>query len=179
MFHALFRIGKEEGIRALYSGYGTDFISHLFLWVVSLYPKSSPLSPPCLRKCNYWVWLFLKGFLLHCWDKPPTAQSRSEPTIPWRGCLSAAQKVSAVIALSSGVILCFQEVIQLVLGDVVFKPDLFVLKAANQWKGFKSSRVKQKALICWPLLCFYTFWPDEEHVNTLNRCMFVLDFYRL
>lgn len=30
MFHALFRIGKEEGIRALYSGYGTDFTSHLF-----------------------------------------------------------------------------------------------------------------------------------------------------
>lgn len=25
MFHALFRIGKEEGIRALYSGYGTGF----------------------------------------------------------------------------------------------------------------------------------------------------------
>lgn len=25
MFHALFRIGKEEGIRALYSGYGTTF----------------------------------------------------------------------------------------------------------------------------------------------------------
>lgn len=25
MFHALFRIGKEEGVRALYSGYGTSY----------------------------------------------------------------------------------------------------------------------------------------------------------
>lgn len=27
MFHALFRIGKEEGVRALYSGYAVGFVS--------------------------------------------------------------------------------------------------------------------------------------------------------
>lgn len=44
MFHALFRIGKEEGIRALYSGYGTDFTSHLFLWVGKSLSEKFPTS---------------------------------------------------------------------------------------------------------------------------------------
>lgn len=38
MFHALFRIGKEEGIRALYSGYGNGFsfiLKYIFFYFKS------------------------------------------------------------------------------------------------------------------------------------------------
>lgn len=115
---------------------------------------SAPASEKVFNECDFAP----KGFLLRCWDKPPTAQLRSEPTIRWRDCSSAVQKVSVdyYSALRCGFV--FAGLTELVQHDVLLqaKPDLFVLKAASQWKGFQLFRVKQHTLICQSLLCLYT-----------------------
>lgn len=62
-----------------------------------------------------------------------------------------------IIALCFCVILCLQEWCYRFSLMFSSKFGVFVLKAASQWKGFKSFRVEQQTLICSPLLCFYTF----------------------
>lgn len=180
MFHALFRIGKEEGIRALYSGYETDFTSHLFLWVVSL--KKSLLLPPPLSQRVYLMSVTLPPKDFSCAAETSLLRHNQDRNLqfPEEAVRQPARRWVLIVALPSGVILClldWSNWFSMMLSSEK-ETDLFVLKAASQWKGFLSFRVEQHTLICQPLLCFYTSnmirnWSQKQtHVSQNEMKMF-------